>query len=168
MNFAFLRSSRFSFYLALAVGLGLTGGSVVATEILHLTPCPLCIIQRMLYLSMALVALPGLLLAKWRPGRAIVLLILAAAAATGVFVAGYQTWLQRFAPLAPCSSDYPWWERLVDWADERCPLLFHVSGVCSDPGWKFLGLAIVEWSLIFFSSLLIFFAYSLFKSLSRR
>lgn len=168
MKFAFFRSSRFPFYLALAVGLGLTVSSVVAAGILHLTPCPLCIIQRMLYLSMALLALPGWLLAERLLGRILVLLLLASAAATGVFVAGYQTWLQRFAPLAPCGADYPWWEQLVDWAGERVPLLFRVSGVCGDPGWKFLGLSIAEWSLVFFSALLAFFAYSLFKSLSRR
>ena len=168
MKFAFLRSPRLPFYLALAVGLGLTGGGVLMAEMLRLAACPLCIIQRMLYLSMALFAVFGLLLAKWRAARVVVLLLISMAAATGVFVAGFQTWLQRFARFASCAADYPWWEQLVDWAGEHWPLLFRASGLCSDPAWRFLGLSIAEWSLAIFSSLLAFFVYSLFKSLSRR
>ncbi|MFA7239302.1 MAG: disulfide bond formation protein B [Sulfuricellaceae bacterium] len=168
MKFAFLRSARFPFYLALASGLGLTACGVLMAETMRLAACPLCIIQRMLYLSIAAFALFGLLLANRRGARAGVLLLMSLTAATGVFVAGFQTWLQRFARFASCAADYPWWEQLVDWAGERWPLLFHASGVCSDPAWKFLGLSIAEWSLAIFSSLLVFFAYSLFKTLVRR
>lgn len=168
MKFAFLRSSRFPFYLALAVGLGLTGGGVLMAEMLRLAACPLCILQRMLYLSIAAFALLGLLLANRRAARAVVLLLMSLAAATGVFIAGFQTWLQRFARFASCAADYPWWEQLVDWAGERWPLLFRASGLCSDPAWKFLGMSIAEWSLTIFTALLLFFSYSLFKSLSRR
>lgn len=163
MNPAFFRSARFPFYLALAAGLGLAGCGVLMTELLRLAACPLCIIQRMLYLSIAAFALLGLLLARRRLARVAVLLFMSLAAATGVFVAGYQTWLQRFAPFASCAVDYPWWEQLVDSAGERWPLLFRASGLCSDPAWKFLGLSIAEWSLTIFTSLLVFFVYSLFK-----
>lgn len=167
MNFAFLRSSRFPFYLALVAGIGLTGFGVVLAETMRLAACPLCIIQRMLYLSIALLAVFGLLSANVRIAKVAVLLLMSLAAATGAFVAGFQTWLQRFARFASCVADYPWWEQLVDWAGERWPLLFHASGLCSDPAWKFLSLSIAEWSLVLFSSMLIYFSYSLFKSLTQ-
>ena len=168
MKFAFLRDPRFPFYLALAAGVGLTGCAVLLAAMMRLSACPLCIIQRMLYLSISTFALLGLSAGNRRGARVIVLLLMSLAAATGVFVAGFQVWLQRFARFASCAADYPWWEQLVDWAGERLPLLFHASGSCGDPAWIFLGLSIAEWSLVIFFSLLVFFSRTLFKSLSHR
>jgi disulfide bond formation protein DsbB len=56
-----------------------------------------------------------------------------------------------------------WWELLVDWAGERVPLLFTASGLCSDPGWKFIGLSIAEWSLLAFSFLTLSSLYALLR-----
>ena len=58
-----------------------------------------------------------------------------------------------------------WWETLIDWAGEQLPSLFYASGLCSEPGWKFLGLSIAEWSLLAFSFLT---AVSLYALLRRR
>jgi disulfide bond formation protein DsbB len=168
MNITFHRSPHFPFYLALAGGFGLTGGGVLLASVLQLAVCPLCVIQRMLYLSIGLCGIFGLLLGRVRAIRAGLLVLMVAAAGTGVFVAGFQTWLQRFAQFASCAADYPWWAEMVDWAGERVPLLFHANGSCSDPAWKLIGLSIAEWSLAAFSTLLAIFVYSLFKSLVKR
>ncbi len=161
------RSPRFPFYLALAVGIGLTCGGALLAFTLRIAACPLCIVQRMLYLSIGLCGIVGLLFGQGRGIRAALLALMSAAAGTGVFVAGFQTWLQHFARFASCATDYPWWEALVDWAGERVPFLFHASGSCSDPAWKLLGLSIAEWSLGVFSVLLGVFVYALFKTLAK-
>jgi protein dithiol:quinone oxidoreductase len=168
MNFTLHRSPRFPFYLALAAGFGLTAGAVLLASVLHLAACPLCIIQRMLTLTIGLWGIFGLLFGHIRAARAGLLALMVAAAGTGVFVAGFQTWLQRFAPFASCAADYPWWAEMVDWAGERVPLLFYANGSCSDPAWKLLGLSMAEWSLTAFSTLLVIFSYYLFKSLVKR
>lgn len=168
MAVSFFRSSRFPYFLALAAGLGLTASGIVLAETLRLAACPLCIIQRMLYLSIGLCGVFGLLLGQRRGVRAALLALMALAAGTGVFVAGFQTWLQRFRQFASCAADYPWWEEMVDWAGERVPLLFRASGSCSDAAWRLLGLSIAEWSLVVFASLLIFFLHALYGSISRR
>ena len=168
MNFTFHRSPRFPFFLGLAVGFGLTTGAVLLASVLQLAACPLCIIQRMLYLSIGLCGIFGLLLEHVRAIRATLLALMAVAAGTGVFVAGFQTWLQRFESFASCAADYPWWAEMVDWAGERVPLLFHASGSCSDSTWKLIGLSMAEWSLVAFFTLLVVFAYSLFKTLVKR
>jgi len=164
----FYRSPRFPFYLALAVGIGLTCCGALLAYALRLAACPLCIIQRMLYLSLGLCGIAGILFGQMRGIRVLLLSLMTVAAGTGVFVAGFQTWLQRFARFASCAADYPWWEAMVDWAGERVPFLFHASGSCSDPAWKLLGLSIAEWSLAAFSGLLVVFVYALFKSLAKQ
>ncbi len=159
----YLRFPRAPFAFALAAGLGLVLGGVLMAELLRLAACPLCIIQRMLYLLLALAAAAGLAAAERPAARRLVAIISAAIAATGAFVAGYQVWLQRFAEDTRCSSGYPWWERLVDWAGERVPLLFQPNGLCSDPAWKFLGLSIADYSLAIFSGFLALFLWALFR-----
>jgi disulfide bond formation protein DsbB len=157
-------SPRLVFIVPIAVGLGLVGGGIVIAQTLGLAACPLCIIQRMLYLLLAVIALPGLLLG--RGGRIGVALLLAGTAATGAFVAGYQVWIQRFAQEVNCSANQPWWERMVDWAGERVPMLFEANGLCSDPAWKFLSLSIADWSLLIFSGLFLFSLYALIRQRS--
>jgi disulfide bond formation protein DsbB len=159
-----LRHPRTPFAAAALLSLGLVGGGVILAQLLNLAACPLCILQRMLYLLVALAGGLGLLAA--RPlARRLAALAMAAAAATGAFVAGYQIWIQTFARETDCVANAPWWEQLVDWASERMPLLFGVSGLCSEPGWRLLGLTIAQWSLMAFTGL---FALAVFAVLRRR
>ena len=163
MNFLkdLLLSPRRVFVLPFAAGVGLVGGGLILAAVMHLAACPLCIIQRMLYLLVSLLALPGLLLP--RAGRIAAGLLLFAAAATGAFVAGYQVWLQRFAVGESCAAQEAWWERLVDWAGEKLPWLFQGNGLCSDPAWKFLSLSIADWSLIIFGALSFYAIHALLR-----
>ena len=138
---------------------GLVAGGLVLAHTLNLAACPLCILQRMLYLLLALEAiaawpLAGSARADGLPRRAAALLM-AATALTGAGIATYQTWLQRFAKGVSCTADQPWWEEFVNWAGSQWPLMFEASGICSEAGWKFLGLSIAEWSLIAFTSMTI-------------
>lgn len=148
-----LRSPRL---LLGAIGLGgiaLVAGGIVLARTMNLAACPLCILQRMLYLLLGAEALLLLPLAGNGLVRRLAALAMMATAATGAFVAGYQTWLQRFAKGVECTADQPWWEQFVNWAGAQLPLLFEATGLCSEAGWKFLGLSIAEWSLIIFSAM---------------
>ncbi len=133
--------------------LGLVGGGVLLAQTLNLAACPLCVLQRMLYLLLAAeAALAWALLRQPRPIR-LAALAMAVTAITGAGIAAYQTWLQRFAKGVSCTADQPWWEQLVNWAGSQWPLLFEASGLCSEAGWKLLGLSIAEWSLLAFGSM---------------
>lgn len=143
---------------------GLVGGGLLLARTLNLAACPLCILQRMLYLLIAAISLLGWLLAR-QPGTARLLSLLAGLAALlGAGIAAYQTWLQRFAKGVSCTADQPWWERFVDWAGQQIPLLFEATGLCSEAGWKFIGLSIAEWSLAIFSIL----AFAAFRQTLQR
>ena len=137
----------------------LVGGGLILAHTLNLAACPLCILQRMLYLLLALEAIAAWLLtgsatASVLPRRAAAL-VMAATALAGVGIASYQTWLQRFAKGASCTADQPWWEHFVNWAGAQWPLMFEASGLCSEAGWKLLGLSIAEWSLFAFTCMTI-------------
>jgi disulfide bond formation protein DsbB len=152
------------FVLTLIAGTGLVGGGLFLAKTLNLAACPLCILQRMTYLALALVALLGLILSSKR-GKALPALLNVALAGTGAFIAGYQVWLQRFATDVSCTANAPWWEEFVYWAGEKVPLLFEATGLCSEAGWKFLGLAIADWSLLAFTGLLTLSLIALTKTL---
>ena len=150
----FLRTPHFPFVMVCVVSFGLVGGGVVLAQWLNLAACPLCIIQRMLYLLVGLTGGIGIAIATRPLGRRVTALALALIAGTGLFVAGYQVWIQRFARDTKCAVDMPWWEQLVDWAGAQIPILFQSNGLCSDAAWKFFGLSIAEWSLAAFCALL--------------
>jgi protein dithiol:quinone oxidoreductase len=147
--------SRTPFILILAISVSLVVGGVLLSEFMHLAACPLCIVQRMLYLLLALLAAMAIPIATWPIAGRLAAASLAAVAGTGVFVAGYQVWLQRFSPTTSCSGRMTWWEEIVESAGEQIPILFHASGLCSDPAWKFLSLSIADWSLLAFAGLLV-------------
>lgn len=150
---ALFQSPSFPFVVALVIAACMAGGGALLQQTLHIAACPLCILQRMLALLLLLSAALGWLLSDQRPGRIAASLLMLACTATGAFVAGYQTYLQRFAHDTQCSGQAAWWELLVDWAGEKVPLLFYASGLCSDPAFKFVGLSLAEWSLVLFSGL---------------
>lgn len=148
-----LRAPSLPFVANLAASVGLVGGGLVLAHFLRLAACPLCIVQRMLYMVVALLALGGLLVFHRDAGRRLFAALMALTAAAGVVAAGYQTWIQRFAPTTTCGADMPWYEQLVEWAGQQVPILFLSTGLCSDPAWRFLGLSIAEWSLVAFSGM---------------
>ncbi len=136
-------------------------------QTMRIAACPLCILQRMLALLLFCSAAYGWFFSDRKPGCVAAYLLMLACTAAGVFIAGYQTYLQRFARNTQCSGEAAWWELLVDWAGEKIPQLFYASGLCSDPAWKFIGLSIAEWSLVLFSGLTVLVLRSLHSLLRR-
>jgi len=160
---ALLLSPRLPFVTALTMSIAMVGGGVILQQTLHIAACPLCISQRMLAMLLLALATVGLALDRHRSGRIATLALMLATTATGAFVAGYQTYLQRFAHDTTCSGQAAWWELLVDWAGEQIPILFYASGLCSDPAWKFISLSIAEWSLVIFTGLTLLVLRSLLR-----
>jgi protein dithiol:quinone oxidoreductase len=158
-----LKRRRTLFLFVFVASLALVLGGVMFSEFMRLAACPLCIIQRMLYLTLAVFAGLGLAVAARPIGARIAAELMAIAASTGIFVAGYQVWIQRFAPETNCSPYPTWWEDMVDQAGQMVPLLFKANGLCSDPAWKFLNLSIADWSLCCFSFFLLISLYALMR-----
>ena len=101
-----------------AFSLGLVLGGVALAQTLNLAACPLCILQRMLYL---LLACETLVLLPWARGAGIraLAVLMALTSATGAWIAGYQTWLQRFAQ----GVSTRWRPAIETWEVMRAPLV---------------------------------------------
>lgn len=114
-------------------------------------PCPLCLLQRAVYYSMAAVFVVGAIHGPGAVGASIYSAILLLLASGGVVVAGRQVWLQ----LLP-KDQVPACGPGLNYLLERFPLadalkrVFAGSGECAESGWSFLGLTIAGWSLVWF------------------
>ena len=139
-----------AWFATLALGcFGLVAFGMALQEMLRLSPCPLCIFQRFLYLLIGGLALTGFILPMVR------LLWIAAIGLLALFgagVAAYQSWMQLFPDLASeCSyTDPNMIESFVDWLGMQLPSLFLATGFCSSKEWVFLGLSMANWSVLIF------------------
>jgi disulfide bond formation protein DsbB len=148
MTAAVWRDPRLQLFGIGMVGCALVGAGLYLARTLNIAACPLCILQRMVYLLLGAEALLALFVVRSvRPLAA----LMAATALGGAGIAAYQTWIQRVATSVDCSANQPWWEQLVNWAGTQVPWLFEATGFCAEAGWRFLGLSIAEWSLVMFS-----------------
>lgn len=126
-------------------------------------PCPLCILQRVGYLGIAFsCALAGGIasLKKVFHVGAII------SAIYGALVAGKQVWLLSH-PEASCGIDpLELWINQFELA-QKLPWLLRADGLCSAKLPAILGLQVPQWSLLWFSVLLILLLATLFKNTNK-
>ena len=147
--------------------------SLIFTPIFNLDPCHLCIVQRTLFLLLAVVA--GLTALLWGQVRRMqraarlsgVLFVLLAA--FGAVIATYQSWLQwHITDEISCVSGSPGLlEQIVDWLGARMPSLFLATGFCEEREWVLLGLSLANWALLLFLAVLIAGAWALWRDWQR-
>ncbi|MCK6391944.1 MAG: disulfide bond formation protein B [Azonexus sp.] len=152
MNWKHIPARAWFAALSLAC-LGVTAFGISLQHLLHLSPCPYCIFQRLLYLVIAGLAFLGFLLPA---GRLLWSGLIALAALGGLGVATYQSWMQAYPELAPaCGFSNPdVIERFVDVLGMQWPSLFLATGFCSSKEWVFLDLSIANWSVLLFAGIL--------------
>ncbi|MEC5159905.1 protein dithiol:quinone oxidoreductase [Janthinobacterium sp. CG_23.3] len=148
-----LLSVAFACFAALGVALYLQHGT------LDMLPCPLCVIQRYLFLAVGLACLAGAATGKPKPGAAVALL----GALGGLGVAGKHLYVLAHPGLS-CGIDPV--ETILNkiFTAEYLPFLFRADGLCEDATRPFIGLSIPQWSLVCFA----LFALALAWTLARR
>jgi disulfide bond formation protein DsbB len=115
-----------------------------------LEPCPMCILQRYAFIGIGLVALAAAIHGPQAVGRRIYggLLVLLAFAGGGVAVR--HVWLEHNPPqLFDCGAGLGYMLESFT-LSEMLPMIFRGTGDCTKVPWRFLGLSIAEWSLIWF------------------
>jgi len=144
-------TTRLGYTLGLLVCAGLLAFAFYLQYIEHEEPCPLCMLQRVAFLDMMIVFAVAALHAPQRRGAIVYSGLLAVMAALGAAIAGRQVWLQSLPPdkVPACGPG-------LEYMLERFPLtealqkIFAGSGECAEAGWRFLGLTIAGWSLVWF------------------
>jgi len=143
-------SFRTSFLLGFVVCFGLLGFALYAEYYLGMTPCPLCVLQRIAFLFMALFFLLGGLHAPRGTSRWAYVGLVLAGAIGGIVIAGRHLWLQSLPPdqVPSCGPG-------IGYLFDAFPLatmlrkVFSGSGECAAVQ-PILGLPMPAWSLIWF------------------
>jgi protein dithiol:quinone oxidoreductase len=145
-----MRSTRPFFAAIFVACAGLLAFAIYLQEEVGLEPCPMCILQRYAFTALAVVALPAAL--HGTRGAALKAYggVLALIAVAGAGVAIRQSYIQHYPPkISSCGTDL---EFLVNTfpLSQALPKIFAGSADCAIVTWRFLGLSIAEWALVWF------------------
>ena len=129
-------------------------------------PCPLCLLQRVVYIVLMVVFLLGALHGPRRTAAVVYSTLLVLVSLIGAGIAGRHVWLQHL-PKDKVPECGPGLGYILD----RFPLvnalekIFRGSGECAEAGWRLMGLSIAEWSLVWF---VLLGAYAVFVAAAAR
>jgi disulfide bond formation protein DsbB len=151
---------RWSFRIAFLVGfvicVALLGYAIYAEQQLRLTPCNLCILQRVAFIWMGLWFLIGGLHAPRGGGRWVYVVLVLIGVAFGAAMAIRQLWLQSLpaSQIPACGAGFDM--LLAQLKGHYIPLsqfvttMLRGSGDCAQVTWRFLGLSMAGWTLIWY------------------
>jgi disulfide bond formation protein DsbB len=145
-------------YLAGVVAVaGLFGFGLYLQYVLHLQPCPLCMIQRVIFIAIGMLFLIAALHNAQALGAKVYSVLIALTALGGVAVASRHIWIQHLP-----ADQVPACGPGLDFMLKHFPMsdilqeVMHGSGECAEKVWTFLTLGIPEWSLLWYFILGIF------------
>jgi disulfide bond formation protein DsbB len=134
---------------------GLMAYALYSQHVLLLDPCPLCILQRMAMIALGAVFAVAALHAPRGVGARVYGVLGAAAAITGMGIAGWHVRLQNLPPgAAPPACGAPF-DTIIDingWFGGLA-VIFSGSGECATVDWTFLGLSMPAWVFVWFIAL---------------
>lgn len=125
--------------------------------VLRQDPCPLCMIQRVIFIAIGVLFFIATLHNAKQVGAKVYSVLIAIAALGGIGVASRHIWIQHLP-----KDQVPACGPGLDFMLKHFPMsevwqeLMHGSGECAAKGWTFLTLGIPEWSLIWYVLLGIF------------
>ena len=130
--------------------------------VLHLEPCPLCIVDRVILVAIAAVCLIALLHNPSGVVRIIYTVLAGLLSLLGIGVSARHIWLQNLPPdqVPECGPDLMYMLDVFPLSDV-IRRVFTGSGSCAEIDWTFLGLTIPQQTLglFIFLFLLVFIAH---------
>lgn len=142
-------SNRILYLLGGLVVSGLMGFGLYLQYVKHQDPCPLCMVQRVIFIAILVAFVLATLHGPKRMGERVYAGLITLLSLSGVAVAARHIWIQHLPPdqVPACGPG-------LDYMLETMPManvlkeLMHGSGECAAHGWTFLTLGIPEWSLL--------------------
>ena len=149
-----------------AVCTGLLAYALYSQYALGLEPCPLCILQRIAALATGLAFLGAALHRAGRGGAVAWGVLVALVAAIGAAIAARHVWITAQPPgtVAECGASLDYMLEVLPLRDVLTKVLTG-SGECGTIDWRFLGLSMPAWVLVW---LLALGAWGLVVNLRRR
>jgi disulfide bond formation protein DsbB len=133
---------------------GLMGFGLYLQYVKHQDPCPLCMVQRVIFIAILAVFALAALHGPKRAGERVYAALIGLLSLSGVAVAARHIWIQNLP-----KDQVPACGPGLDYMLETMPManvlkeLMHGSGECAEKGWTFLALGIPEWSLLCYLAL---------------
>lgn len=144
-------NNRIGYIFGVAVCAALLGFGLYLQYVEGLEPCPLCVFQRVAFIALAVVFLIAALHGPGKTGAVVYAVFGALCAAAGAGIAGRHVWLQNLP-----ADQVPACGPGLSYMLERYPVtrllekVLSGSGECAESAWRFLGLTIPGWSLLWF------------------
>ncbi len=159
---------RLGYALGFLVCAGLIGFALYLQYYQHQDPCPLCLLQRVVYMVLMAIFLVAALHGPGPTGAMIYGGLLLITAGIGAAIASRHVWLQHLPPdrVPECGPG-------LEFTLRKFPLfqalekILGGSGQCAEGGWTFLALTIAGWSFVWFVLLGLFAVYLTLISLRR-
>jgi disulfide bond formation protein DsbB len=137
--------------IVLAVAGLIASGIFYFQEYLGLDPCPMCILSRYLFITIAAIALVAALHGPRGgalKGYAAVIVVLALA---GIGLSAWHSYLQVFPPkVETCGTDLEFLLNAFP-ISQALPKIFAGTGSCSSIQWRLLGLTIPMWAGVWYA-----------------
>jgi disulfide bond formation protein DsbB len=162
-------SPRLGYAAGFLVCAGLLGFALYLQYVEHQEPCPLCILQRFAFIAMMAVFLVAALHGPKRRSAAVYSALLLIIGGVGAAIAGRQVWLQHLPPdkVPACGPGLEYMLQQFPLA-QALQKIFAGSGECAEAGWRFLGLTIAGWSLVWFVVLALLAVYAATRARRQR
>jgi protein dithiol:quinone oxidoreductase len=147
---------RLGYLLGALVCAGLIGYALYAQYVLGLEPCPLCVFQRMAVIGCGLVFTVAALQGPGRKGAVGYAIATLVVAGIGSMIAMRHLWIQALP-----ASEVPACGPGLNYMLETLPFgevlekVFLGSGECAAVDWRFLGLSLPGWTLVFFVTMIV-------------
>ncbi len=142
---------RIGYLIGAVICAALLGFGLYLQHVDGLDPCPLCVFQRVAFIALGLVFLLAALHGPGKTGAVVYAVFGGLFAATGAGIAGRHVWLQNLpadqVPACGPGLSYMLEQYAVTRMLEK---VLSGSGECAEAGWRFLGLTIPGWSLLWF------------------
>jgi disulfide bond formation protein DsbB len=151
---ALLTNRRLGNGLGFLACVALMAYALYAQHVLGLTPCPLCIFQRVAVIAVGVIFLIAALHNPRDTGARVYGVLIAIAAACGIGIAARHVWIQAQPPgtVAACGADLDFLMDIMPLTEVITKVLTG-SGECGKIDWLFLGLSMPWWVLIALSVL---------------
>jgi disulfide bond formation protein DsbB len=147
-------SNRWLYLAGALFAASLMGFALFLQYVEHQDPCPLCMVQRVIFIAIMIVCIIAVLHGPKRAGERVYAALLLVLSLTGVGVAARHIWIQNLP-----KDQVPACGPGLDYMLETMPMsnvlkeLMHGSGECAEKGWTFLTLGIPQWSLLCYVAL---------------
>ena len=147
-------SNRWLYLSGALLAGGLMGFALFLQYVEHQDPCPLCMVQRVIFIALLVVFAIAALHGPKCLGERIYAALIVLLSLIGVGVAARHIWIQHLP-----KDQVPACGPGLDYMLETMPMshvlkeLMHGSGECAEKGWTFLTLGIPQWSLLCYIAL---------------